>query len=68
MRKVNSLQKSSAAPVYRNFSLSVDAGYQNCSRLIEDAECIQEVLENLARSRGQTNDVCDQRPIVLSED
>lgn len=68
MRKANSLLASSTPPVYRNFSPSRDAGYQDYSRLIEDVECIQQVLENLARSRGQTNDVCDQRPIVLSED
>lgn len=68
MRKANGLQTLSAAPVYRNFPLSENSGYQNYSRQSEDAECVQEVLENLARSRGQTNDVCGQRVVVLSED
>lgn len=68
MRKANSLRTLSAAPVYRNFPLSGNAGYQNYSTQTEDAECIQQVLENLARSRGQTNDVCGQRVVVLSED
>lgn len=68
MPKTNNLRVLPAASAYRNFPLSENAGYQNYSRQIEDADCIQQVLENLARSRGQTNDVCGQRVIVLSED
>jgi len=68
MLKANSVRTLSTAPVYRNFPLSGNAGYQNYSTQTEDAECIQQVLENLARSRGQTNDVCGQRVVVLSED
>lgn len=68
MSKVNSLREVLATSDYLNFPFSGNTINLDCSRRLADAECVREVLEELARSRGQTNDFCDHRTVVLSED
>jgi hypothetical protein len=51
-----------------DFPLSRPEIYSGYSRQIEDFECIEEVLNQRARGRGQTNDLCDQWRMVSSQD
>lgn len=51
-----------------DFPLSRPEIYSGYSRRLEDFECVEEVLSERARGRGQTNDLCDQWRMVLSED
>ena len=67
MDKKNRLRLANRVLDYQ-FPLSGNAFYLDYSLQLADIECIQQVLEDLARSRGKTNDLCDPKPLILSED
>lgn len=68
MNKMNRFLMMETIPDYQNFLVTGSALYVDYSGQLSDIECIQQVLEDLARSRGKTNDLCNQRPPILSED
>jgi len=68
MNKMNRFRMTEPVPDYQNFLVAGSALYVDYSGQLADIECIQQVLEDLARSRGKTNDLCDPRPPILSED
>ncbi len=68
MNNTNPRQAADTVADYQNFPFSETSLYLDYSGQLADIECIQQVLEDLARSRGKTNDLCDPRPPILSED
>jgi len=68
MNKMHRFLDAATVSDYQNFRLAGNAHYLNYVVQLPDVECIQQVLDNLARSRGKTNDLCIAKPLIFSED
>jgi len=67
MGKTNRLRLVETVLDYQ-FPLSGNAFYLDYSLQLADIESIYQFLADLALSRGKTNDLCDPKRLILSED